>query len=94
MSIKHIFIDGKNINSESDFHKKISQLLDFGPFYGENLDALWDMLSSGMGGGFYLHWLNSKQSKENLGVKYEKIIYLFNETKKITVFDKFDYSLE
>ncbi len=44
MNKRHVILDGSKINSENDFHKLMAELLDFGSFYGENLDALWDMM--------------------------------------------------
>lgn len=76
-----ITIDGNEINSEHDFHFILSSLLDFGPYYGNNTDALWDMLSSGMGAGVILHWKNSNISRQKLGAVFDIIIYVFNKTK-------------
>lgn len=42
-----VYIDGRLIQTELDFHRTISSALDFGPYYGNNLDALWDLLSAG-----------------------------------------------
>ena len=77
-----IIIDGDIMNSEKDFHRNLAEVLDFGPYYGNNTDALWDMLSSGMACGFFICWKNSSTSKERLGEKFDIIIDLFNKTKK------------
>ncbi|MDI7270926.1 barstar family protein [Cronobacter dublinensis] len=44
--MNEIILDGKRIQNESDFHSVMSELLDFGPYCGRNLDALWDRLST------------------------------------------------
>ena len=100
MNKRHVILDGSKINSENDFHKLMAELLDFGSFYGENLDALWDMMSGGMGDNVILHWVKSQHSKIALGEScYENIILLFHDVKE---FNKtagrlekgFDYLLE
>ncbi|MDU6433239.1 MAG: barstar family protein [Pantoea sp.] len=77
-----IVIDGALMSSEKDFHRTLAEVLDFGPYYGNNTDALWDMLSSGMACGFFIHWKNSSTSKERLGEKFDVIVGLFNKTKQ------------
>lgn len=97
-SVNHIYIDGSLINSELDFHKAISMVLNFGPCYGNNLDALWDMLSSGAACGVILHWDKSSASKEKLGQTFDVIVHLFDEAKaldiKLGLSEKFDFVLE
>jgi len=76
-----ITIDGNDLNSERDFHIALSNLLDFGAYYGNNTDALWDMLSSGMGGGVVLHWKNSELSRLRLGADFDIIIFILKKTR-------------
>ncbi|MEQ4454256.1 barstar family protein [Kosakonia sacchari] len=77
-----ISIDGFQINSKADFHRIIAQKLDFGPYYGHNADALWDMLSSGMAGGMVIVWDNAEHSKRGMGDDFDIIIGLFEQTKQ------------
>ncbi len=85
----HLHIDGQLIHTERDFHNLISPLLDFGPYYGNNLNALWDMLSSGVGENTVLHWENSDLARARLGETFNTItsrsfhqyIYKLNEIK-------------
>lgn len=72
MKISELYLDGKIIESKSDFHKQIGDLLnaqDFIDGYGYNLDALWDILSSGAGLSCVLHWKNSEISPKKILVK-------------------------
>ena len=93
-----IHIDGALINYEQDFHRAISYALDFGPHYENNLDALWDMLSSGAAGGVVLHWKDADISRRKLGAVFDTIIHLFNETKamdeKLELAERFEFILE
>ncbi len=77
-----IKIDGVQINSKADFHRIIGEKLDFGPYYGHNADALWDMLSSGMAGGMVIVWENSERSKQVMGDDFYIIIRVFEKTKQ------------
>lgn len=82
----NLFINGSEIKSKNDFHKKIANLLsaeDFVDGYGYNLDALWDVMSSGAGLNCILHWKNSDVSKEILGNDYfDKVIEIFEDAEK------------
>lgn len=91
---RHVFIDGSSINSERDFHKYISSCFEFGPYYGNNLDALWDMLSSGIGNDVMLHWKNSNLSRERLGGKFDVIVSLFEKEKNKSIKLGFNNYLE
>jgi ribonuclease inhibitor len=69
-----IIIDGSLIQSESDLHDALARELDFGPYYGRNLDALWDRLSTDVERPIELLWENFEVSKTLLGVEaFEKI---------------------
>ncbi|MFD1244955.1 barstar family protein [Paralysiella testudinis] len=72
-NINKLYLDGESIQTKADFHKKIGDLLNAKNFidgYGYNLDALWDILSSGAGLNCVLHWENSEISKQNLGEEH------------------------
>ncbi|AFZ24157.1 Barstar, RNAse (barnase) inhibitor [Cylindrospermum stagnale PCC 7417] len=70
-----ILLDGKAIFTEYDFHRQIAQLLDFGEYYGNNLDALWDVLTTVVERPVNLIWYNSAISHKNLGGEtFQKIV--------------------
>ncbi|WP_436534858.1 barstar family protein [Actinoplanes sp. HUAS TT8] len=60
-------IDGHRIRSEADFHRQAASLLDFGPYYGHNLDALWDRLSTDVPRPVHLVWSAADVSREAMG---------------------------
>lgn len=41
-----VCLDGKDVDSKKKFHQSLAKQADFPAFYGENLDALWDVLTS------------------------------------------------
>ena len=79
--MKELIINSANIRSVEDFHKYIKESLDLPSYYGENLDALWDVLSS------YSDKLRIVLTKhnllvENLGQYGEDLIDLFHDLKE------------
>ena len=44
--MEEIFLDAKQMTSKSEAHKYIKEMLKLPSYYGENLDALWDILST------------------------------------------------
>lgn len=55
--MEEIFLDCNKMTSKSEAHKYIKEMLNFPDYYGENLDSLWDLLStkSKMTSIFLLH---------------------------------------
>ena len=44
--MKIIILDGAMMTSKESVHKYIQKQFDFPDYYGENLDALWDLLTT------------------------------------------------
>ena len=93
-----IKIFGKKINDEQDFHDQLAKALKVEEFYGRNLDALWDLLSSSIDRPLHLVWLDSLESKCKLGKKFDEIISILDRVKsqdeKFLWDEKFTYSLK
>jgi ribonuclease inhibitor len=73
-----IFLDCNKMTSKSEAHEYIKEMLDLPDHYGNNLDALWDILStkSKMTSIFLLH---EEKLYENLGEYGKKLIDTFEE---------------
>ncbi len=73
-----IFLDCNKMTSKSETHKYIKQMLNLPDYYGNNLDALWDILStkSKMISIFLLH---EEVLHKNLGEYGENLIDVFKE---------------
>ena len=84
--LKIFFLNGKEIDNKISFHKKFGELIstkDFVNYYGNNLDALWDVMTCGAGLNCELHWKDSDVSKVNLGDDYfYKIIDTLREVEE------------
>jgi ribonuclease inhibitor len=74
-----VIIDGDDIHTEADFHKKIAEALEFPSHYGKNLDALWDVLSTDIERPITLVWKNSASSRSAMGESFGKIVDLLNK---------------
>lgn len=96
--MSEIILDGVSIETELDFHNAMSDLLDFGPYYGRNLDALRDRLSNDAERPVKIVWVNSDYSKSCLGECFNKIVQIFEQTKQQDIQfnwdEKFDYILK
>lgn len=98
MRVNEFYLDGACVLSEKEFHSIISLSLNFGPYYGKNLDALWDRLSTDIERPVKMIWLNSELSRVGLGNYFDKIIEVFERVKlqdlNFNWEEKFDYELK
>jgi RNAse (barnase) inhibitor barstar len=76
-----ILIDCSAISSEEDFHKALAKTLSFPAYYGNNLDALWDVLAY-VKRPVILILGNSEILKIALGERYDQFINIFSAAKK------------
>ncbi|NLR76975.1 barstar family protein [Leeia aquatica] len=67
-------IDGEHITSDVNFHRAISKAFDLSSYYGNNLDALWDALSTDIERPVLLIWNNSSISKNAMPADFDRII--------------------
>jgi ribonuclease inhibitor len=67
--VVRVTLDGKQIFSEADFHRQAAALLDLGPDYGHNLNALWDRLSKDVPRPVHLIWAAAQASRSAMGPK-------------------------
>ncbi len=68
---KSFEINGKNFSTLDEFFDEITRVLIPGTNWGRSLDAFNDILRGGFGtpqGGFVLHWKNSAESRQRLGI--------------------------
>ncbi len=70
--MKKIILDGSQMTSKLAAHIYIKALFDFPSYYGGNLDALWDMLST-ISVPTSICLINEDQLAKNLG-EYGKLL--------------------
>lgn len=93
-----IEILGNKINEEKDFHSQLSKILNIQEYYGNNLDALWDLFSVGIEHPIHLVWKDASESQTRLGEQFTRIIDILERVKlqdeQYKWEDKLTYSLE
>jgi len=91
-------IDGENVKTEQDFHSVFSKFLGIQNYYGNNLHALWDVLSTGVERPFHIDWNHSDISIDCLGNTFFQIVEIFEKTRcqdeKYGWKDKFTYQIK
>jgi len=77
-----IVIHGELIKNIRDFHLAMKHSFNLPDYYGDNLDALWDCLTTWIETPVEVIWVNFEDSRNSLG-NYSKIITdLFGEAQK------------
>lgn len=93
-----IQLDGLSISTEEEFHTQISSSFSVTQYYGNNLNALWDLLSTDVERPIELIWTNSKYSEKLMGDSYKKILIILDRVKthdkSFRLNDKFNYQLK
>lgn len=78
--MKIVLIDGNKVTDISLLHKEFSKTLDFPKYYGNNLDALYDMLSETTE-EIGIIAVNTDLIEENLGDKWKAFKRLIKDVK-------------
>ena len=73
-----IILDGKLMDNIENAHLHIKENLEFPDYYGMNLDALWDMIST-WGYPVHIRLVNEKYLIENLGNYGYELVGVFIE---------------
>ncbi|MEK6699618.1 MAG: barstar family protein [Nitrospirota bacterium] len=76
---RHYTLNGQSIHSLDDFYDEISRQLSLPAYFGRNLDALWDVLSTDVEGPVEIFWRNARASKQALGEDFEKVLKVLKE---------------
>ena len=86
--MKNIIIDFKNINSRKDFYREFREKCELPEYFGDNLDALWDILTSGeLDFPVAISFVNfNKNKNEFFKALYELLRDAEKETEKNIIF--------
>ncbi len=77
-----IVIEGQDMKNINDFHLYLKETLGFPEYYGMNLDALWDMLTSWVDLPLTIEWKNFESSENNLRDDAFRILDVFKEAEQ------------
>lgn len=80
--MKTVVIDGSSIQTTKDIYQMLNQELDFGPYFGNNINALWDVLSTDVERPFVIHWINAEVSKKQMGYDFDLFVDLFHRLEE------------
>lgn len=78
----NVEIDGALIRSEADFHRALSAALNLPAYYGSNLDALWDTMTTDIERPLHLIWKNADISQIAMPEEFESIVTLLKDVEK------------
>ena len=79
--MKIVLLDGEKIKSSADMHRAFKKALHFPDWYGNNLDALNDMLTEATDEiGVIL--VNTDKLAESLGWRWEMLLRLLVDLKR------------
>jgi ribonuclease inhibitor len=73
-----LILDGKQLSSIEDVHRVVKETFDL-PYYGNNLDALWDVLTTKKD----IHVIIKHEAllHQHLGQDYTSLLRLFEDLK-------------
>ena len=81
-------IIGSKIYTEQDFHNQISKIFSIQDYYGNNLDALWDLLSTNVERPITLVWKDTMFSKNQLKSIFIEIVKVLERVRnKMRIMD-------
>lgn len=76
--MKSVVLNGNRMTSREAAHAYIGRRLGFPEYYGGNLDALWDMLST-VSYPLHISIINTERLHEQLGEYAESLLSVFME---------------
>ncbi|TWH79342.1 barstar family protein [Sedimentibacter saalensis] len=76
--MKEIILDGKEMIDKTAAHKYIKKQMNFPDYYGENLDALWDLLST-TSTSTTIYLINEHEIINNLGEYGNLLLEVFQD---------------
>ncbi len=79
MSVKRCTIAGRSVHSLDELYDEIARQLPLPDYFGRNLDALWDVLSTDIEGPVEMVWGDAEHSKRSMGKDYERVVFLLRD---------------
>jgi ribonuclease inhibitor len=82
MSLKRCMLNGKDIRSLDDLYDQLSSRLSMPEYFGRNLDALRDVLSTDVEGPFEIVWRHADDSKKSMGKDFDRAVKLLQKLEE------------
>jgi ribonuclease inhibitor len=81
-SVRKFRLSGKAIGNLQEFYDEMVRKLPLPDYFGRNLDALWDVLTTDIEGPVELVWEDSAASKKSMGKAFDKVSALLRDVEK------------
>ena len=78
-----VIIDGSQLNKQKELHETIARQLELPGYYGENLDALWDVLTE-QTAPMKITIRHGERFLRQLGAYGETVLELLQEAEEAT----------
>jgi ribonuclease inhibitor len=79
MSVKCCRLPGRMIGSLDVFYDEVAHQLDLPAYFGRNLDALWDVLTTDIAGPVKVVWEHATASREAMGEDFARVADLLKQ---------------
>lgn len=73
---------GSHIRSLQEAYDEMAREMTFPHWFGESLDAVWDILSTEISGPFEIIWEDAARSRAHMGLDYMRLVKLFRDLEK------------
>jgi ribonuclease inhibitor len=73
MSVKRCLLHGRTIHSLDTFYDEVARQLDLPAYFGRNLDALWDVLTTDIAGPVDMVWEHAEASRQAMGEAFDRV---------------------
>jgi len=77
-----VVLEGKRIRTALDVHLQLEKLLDLPSYYGRNVHALWDVMTSDVERPLLLIWRDSAESRQALGEEFDQIVAVLERVQQ------------
>ena len=79
---KQCIIDGQKVHSMESFYGELKRQLSFPSHFGNNLDALWDVLTTDIEGPIRIIWNGAETSRRTMGNDFELVVELLQQVSQ------------
>jgi len=79
---KQCNIEGESVRTIEEFYSELMRQLPFPPHFGNNLDALWDVLTSDVKGPIEIIWNGAGASRRSMGKDFDLALALLQQVGK------------
>jgi ribonuclease inhibitor len=70
---RRILFEGGRLRTKAEFYDALERQLAL-PYFGRNLDALWDVLTTELPGPVEIVWHDAARARAALGEEFERIV--------------------